>query len=382
MHRKNKNLSVLLAVTYPLIIGGICEKQAFGASRMISYQYTKCVDCHISPQGRWLLTEYGSGVDESQSFRAAEIGLSKNEIVRFLNAQGRVSHDIRTNITYARPLKDKVDTMSLLVNYRNSTQILKKHRVALNVGVELPKKGNSFSPSYYSPTSRPKVYLSKLYYAYRPSEYLELSVGRDYLPVGINTSDLKSFIRSRNRQEFSNYPTQLKLFWWGKKALLSAYSYGPSGQESNDQQEYGFGTLLESDIWKNRLVLGVSGQFGASNQLNREVFGIYTRLGVTQSFGIQSEIDLTLRQLKIPNDTNFAQLASYTKVHWTPWEWFVVSLVYQNLFVARPFQEQAHSLAMAFASRWTSNFSTSFSLSKTISDASAAVFTGKVFVKL
>ena len=220
---------------------------------MIRLRYTNCVVCHVSPQGRGILNQYGRGVDEAQSLRSGVYEPSQSPIRRFLNANGRINHDIRL-VSYVNLYQTKETKSSSTyrrLSYINSTRITEKHRVSFTVGIDSSPK--AATKAYYAPPDRTLniatkggntyLVLTKALWEYRPKEGLEIAIGRDYLPTGVNISDHASFIRSRNRQGFTEVPTQLKLFWWSDKFQIMPFVFGPSGQEGAKYRQFGFGTL-------------------------------------------------------------------------------------------------------------------------------------------
>lgn len=102
------------------------------AERMIAYGYANCVACHVNPQGRNLLTEYGNSVDESQSLRAGEY---KREDTLIL-LDGKMNQILRTYLSQTVSRREKGSTTAQTyqyLNYQNATALLPKTTIAFGV---------------------------------------------------------------------------------------------------------------------------------------------------------------------------------------------------------------------------------------------------------
>src|SRR5262249_40440531 len=152
---------------------------------MIRLGYSDCASCHLSPQGGGLLTDYGRVVDEAQSRRAEDYQPSDNALVRFLNAHGRIHHDVRAVGLFRGAQSTGAGGTSWFarVVYRNATQIKSDLRVSAVVGAEL-----GFATG--APAVPGTLFASQALISYRPLENVEISLGRDALPVGVQVPDL------------------------------------------------------------------------------------------------------------------------------------------------------------------------------------------------
>src|SRR6266849_8543953 len=144
---------------------------------MIRLGYSDCATCHISPQGGGLLTTYGKGVDEAQSFRKKEVQPADTATSRFL-------YDVR--LVTASQLVDTlarssqpVTSSTLRLQARSSARLSDRNRLSLAFGLESPTFGSSLGPTAAN------VVVYKALYEYRPKENLEIAVGRDEMPSGI-----------------------------------------------------------------------------------------------------------------------------------------------------------------------------------------------------
>ena len=359
---------------------------------MIRFRYTNCVVCHVSPQGRGILNQYGRGVDEAQSLRGGDFEPSLSLIRRFLNANGRINHDIRL-VSYVNLAQSKVTNSSSTyqrLDYINSTRITEKHRVSFTVGIDSFPISQAVTKAYYAPPDRTLniankgrntyLVLSKALWEYQTEGGLEIAIGRDYLPTGVNISDHSSFIRSRNRQGFTEVPTQLKLFWGTDKFQIMPFIFGPSGQEVAKYREFGFGTLAERVLWNSRMVVGFSGLIANGPTVNRQLLGLYSRMGFG-NWGIFLEHDITIRQLKTESKASFNQYATFVQPFWALREWFYLILTLEHLKVGSPYSENAYKLGSKIAMRLTSNHTLALIGKRQFGDISSNSYSIKMFVK-
>jgi hypothetical protein len=352
---------------------------AEGAPRMISYKYTNCVACHVSPQGGGLLTNYGNGIDETQSARAREFRPSRTAIDKILSAYGHINQDIRYTTQFSQ--KSNVPaSYSNNVAYRNTTDFVSGHRVDFSVELDTPRLLQSSRP-YYGVTQRTDLTLVKALYAFRPSDGFEIELGRDYLPDGLNNQNQTSFIRETNMMGVSDFPTQAKAFFWGDSYLISPFIYGPSGQEPTGFEEKGGGLLAETAL-SDQAVLGVMGVYGSSPTSTRHVVGPYIRWGLDPSWGVLSETLLTMRQMNTGSQSQFNELSSYTQVYYTPLTWVVTSLTFNYLNVNEPFSESLLRVEPGLSARWSRNFTSGITMGRTFSSALDNYVLAKIYLKL
>jgi hypothetical protein len=336
-----------------LVVGGA----AYALPTMVRLGYPNCVSCHISPQGGGLLNAYGRGIDEAQSFSETEYKPPGGGLARTLSWGGRITQDLRmvsleqVSTGTNQPVLGRFRSRLM---YRNATELGRGFRVSAIFMGE-----NEHTPRPSTPYERPvrpgDVYVNTALVHYRPRDGLEFAAGRDLLPGGILTSDLSPFIRSRNRRGYYDTPTQVKMFWWGKRYQVSPFAYGPSDGEPAGERESGGGALAEFDVLGNqKTILGVSLLRGTAVNGNRRMIGAYTRLGFGQ-WGILAEHDITDREVDRPAPASFRQHASFAQVFWYPREWLVVSLIGEHLSVGRPYREHLNAVKIEVAARLTPN---------------------------
>jgi hypothetical protein len=345
---KQSSFSVLLV----LAVLGLAPA-AHGLPTMIRLGYPNCTACHIAPQGAGLLNPYGRGIDQAQSLVGGEYTPLQADWARFINANGRITQDLRTVMqqqdvsTEGRPGTQVFRARFL---YRNATELGGGLRLTVTLTGE---NQNALRPAltYDPPGNSASLFVNTALLSYRPSKMLEVSVGRDQLPTGINIADLSMFIRSRNRLGYYDAPTQAKVFWFGHRYLVTPYAYGPGGNERTGQHESGGGVLAEYDLLGHgRTVAGVNLLRGTAGAADRVLVGPYTRLGFGK-WGILAEHDITNRTLKTGTLASFLQSTSYGQLFWAVREWFVPSLIAERLRVAKPYQERLDALKLEFAAR-------------------------------
>jgi hypothetical protein len=329
---------------------------------MIRLGYPNCVSCHVSPQGGGLLNEYGRGVDEAQSLRAGEYKPVENRFTQFLRAGGRINQDFR-NVTGEQVSSSTgqpwVGSLKSRFFYRNVTQLGKGFQVtAMAIGeTDLsPRKALPYEGS----VRVGRAYIGTALLDFKPSSNMQISAGRDQLPTGLNLPDQSIFIKSRNRFGYYDMPTQVKMFWWGKRYHVSPYAFAPSGEEHRLDRESGGGILAEYDLLgQGRTVVGVNLLRGTGNRLDRTVVAPYARLGFG-SWGIFAEHDITRRAMDVGGTVRFGQHASYLQGFKAVREWFVVSAIAEQLWVERPYSEQWLSGKGEIAARLTSDMTIGF----------------------
>lgn len=348
----NRQLAVAIAVA----IGAVgYSTTAVALPTMIRLAYSDCATCHLAPQGGGPLKTYGKGIDEAQSLRAGEYRPRDTKLVRTLSWHGRIAQDLRLTapVRWTWPAHEPSNTsFQGRLQYRNYTQLPAGFAAHVTVTAEsdsVLRPNLAYDPS--ASASTPFVNIALLRYKVRPS--LELAVGRDQLPTGINVPDPRLFIKSRERAGYYDTPTQLKMYWAGSRHRITPYVFGPGGNEPDGEGESGGGAMAEFDVLANhRAVVGINILRGEATNGNRRLVGAYTRLGFG-AWGILAQHDLTTRERNDLSDS-FRQQASYAQVFWAAKEWFVVSAIGERLSVHQPFEERLNAGGMEIAARLTS----------------------------
>jgi len=308
---------------------------------MIRLGYSECSACHISPQGGGPLNNYGRGIDRAQSLRGGEYIPATNDLTRMLTLGGRMTEDFRVIIQEQKtrvshgPMQTR---MWPRLMYRNVTDVGKGFRLSGTVTAE---NESTLRPalSYDPPTGRSSVFVDTALVHYRAGR-VELAVGRDQLPSGINIPDLGLWIKSRNRLGYYDAPTQFKMFWTGTRFHVTSFAYGPGGNELAGEGERGVGTLAEIVLGsQQRTVVGTEVLNGTAPNGDRRTVGGYVRLGFGR-WGILAQRDVTERTRQTVS-ASYAQNTSYGQLFWDAREWLVLSATGERLSVDRPFEERA-----------------------------------------
>jgi hypothetical protein len=327
---------------------------------MIRLGYTNCAACHIAPQGAGLLNAYGRGIDEAQSLRAGEYQAGGNRVFQPLSWGGRITQDFRfvgqetVSSSTGQPVFGVLRTRFM---YRNATELGGGFRFSAAVVGETASAARP-NVVYDPPAAPTQVYVTHALLSYRPTRTLEFSAGRDQLPSGVNLPDLGMYIRARNQFGYYDAPTQVKVFWWGKRYHINPYAFGPGGNERSGFHESGGGGLAEFDVLGHqRTIVGVNALRGVSRRMNRTMVGPYARLGFGR-WGVFAEHDVTLRQFEgTSTAASFRQDATYAQVFVAVREWLVPSLGFERLKVEKPYAEHLVAPRFELSCRLSSQFS-------------------------
>lgn len=314
---------------------------------MIRLGYTDCASCHIAAQGGGPLNAYGRGIDLAQSLRGGDYQSSGD---RRLVQEVRLVLEERGTWAQGEP---GANFFRPRLIYRNVTSISKAFRISATVtgeGTDAPRPELGYDPAARSSA----VFVNTALVHYRPRQTLEFAAGRDQLPSGINVPDLVPYIKSRNRLGYYDAPTQLKMFWGGKRYHVTPYVYAPGGNEAPGDRESGAGSLAEFDLLGHqRSIVGATIQRGTALNGDRRTVGAYARLGFGQ-WGVLAEHDITDRTRTGLPLAAFSQTATYGQVFWAVREWLVASGIGERLRVEAPFAQHLVAGKLEVAARLTS----------------------------
>ena len=329
---------------------------------MIRLGYPNCMSCHVSPQGGGLLNPYGRGIDEAQSRRAGEYRPNSLHLFDLLSANGHIDQDFRAVMSSQVTASTNGPMLGLNRGrffYRNVTTFGKGFRASVVVDGETDPSSRKGKP--YEAGMRPGlVMVTSAMLQYRPKEGIEFGAGRDYLPQGLIIPDQTAFIKARNRLGYFDTPTQAKAFFWGRRWLASPFAFAPSGREPRTGREKGGGLMAEFDLLgKGKTVVGVNALRGSDLLGNRNMTGIYTRLGFG-AWGILAEHDLTRRARHLAYGGGaFNQQATYGQLFYYWREWLVTSVITERLTVQNPYPEHLWAYKGEVGARMSSNWSIS-----------------------
>jgi hypothetical protein len=339
-------------------------ERAHALPTMIRLGYVNCAVCHVAPQGGGVLNAYGRGVDEAQSLRAGEYVPTTNAVIRALSWEDRITQDLRFVGQEQLSTSTGAPLLGLFRGrfmYRNATEFGKGIRFSATIIGEnesAPRPNLAYEPGV-KPT---QVYVTSALMSWRVRSNLEFSAGRDQLPTGVNIPDLSIYVRSCNRMGYYDAPTQLKMFWWGKRYHVNPYIFGPAGNERSGFHESGGGALAEFDVLGHgRTVAGMNVLHGTSTRLDRTLIGPYTRLGFGR-WGVFVEHDITMRTLnQVSTPASFRQDATYLQPFLAVREWLVASLTGERLSVQKPYRESMTAQGFQLTARLSPQFTLSAS---------------------
>jgi len=358
MTRARSLASLALGATFAMV----SQSPAYALPTMVRLGYTNCATCHLSPQGGGPLNDYGRGIDQAQSLRGGEYRPSDEGLFDTMSLKGRMTQDLRLVMQEQGKWaagQSAVNTFRPRLMYRNVTALGSSFRLAGTVtweGASATRPALRYDP----PSSASNVFVNTVLLHYRASETIEFAVGADQLPTGVNVPDLGAFMKARNRLGYYDVPTQLKMFWGGKRYQITPFLYAPRGTEPTGEREVGGGSLAEFDLMgTQRTVVGGTIQQGTASQGNRRLVGGYARLGFGR-WGILAEHDVTSRDRTDSLHVSFKQAATYAQVFWAMHDWLVMSATGERLHVGGPYKEHLTAGKLEVAARLASQATLSF----------------------
>lgn len=345
-----------LGVCLVLGVPALLSPPAIASPTMIRLGYSGCQACHLSPQGRGLLTEYGKGIDDAQSARKGVYQADEQHVRRLF-------HDVRvlaqgSVVDTASSAADR--SASARIWYRNATALTRTMRLSAMVSVDAPERATQNTPVQPLP-SQPQVFLRQALWEYAPREGLHLAVGRDTLPSGVEISDQATYMRSRNMQGLTDVPTQVKLFAWSRRGQIVPYVFGPSGHEASGFHSGGLGILAETYLWGDRLATGLSTRAARNDTQDERLLGAFVRLGLG-AWGVLGEYDFTHRRERQADRRAFDQHTSYAQVFFYPMDWLVLSMTAERLAVDPPHRERRMAWRPEVSARFSPHVTVTSSL--------------------
>lgn len=300
---------------------------------MIRLGYPTCQACHLSPQGRGLLTDYGKGIDETHSARGGVYNPGED--------RRRLFHDLRlltqlSSEASAQP--ERATSAGVRLWYRNVTLLTSRTSVGATVSVDAPIREDEITSVQPLP-SQPRIFLNRALWEYAPRKDLHIAVGRDVLPSGVEIADQAAYMRARNRQGLTDVPTQAKLFWWNERFQIVPYAFGPSGLEARAFRTRGAGVLAEMFGLRDRLAAGISARVSRNATFDERLLGVYARLGLGR-WAVLAEHDVTRRTGREEPTRAFDQFTGYAQLFFYPTDWIVASVSLDHLRVDEPHRDR------------------------------------------
>jgi hypothetical protein len=332
-----------------------CLAQASAASAlptMIRLGYADCAACHVSPQGGGLLTPYGKGIDAAQSLRRRDVIPDERP--------ERLLYDVRFvlsgNLTSSPRRSDLAGATTFRFVSRNALNLSEQARFTYEVGLDTP----TLTRSSNVPNESANVVIPKALFSYRPRNGMEFAIGRDRLPTGLGLPDPQRFIERQHDPLGTAFPAQIKAFLWTNRLQITPYVFGPGFDEDRSQRQRGGGIVAGVDIWKHHAVVGLSARMSESSVADRESVGAFARLGFGR-WGILAEHDLTSRVTPADVTSRAEYVMGYTQIFVAPVEWFVPSLVIDDVVSTGPAARRTYRLAPSVAMRITEHLTVGLS---------------------
>jgi hypothetical protein len=290
---------------------------------MIRLGYPTCASCHLSPQGGGLLTDYGKGIDAAQTLRPEEVKLSENPA-----EYRRLPYDMKFSLGVDRdPPADS--SFSYSSSIRAALAVSHGQYIVYGLSVGSP----SLTRTATSKGGAVSLKLSRLYWMYQPRAGVSFTVGRDDLPGGIGSGGL-AFARGTTSPNISSTPTQAKVFLWNKRWQVTAYGFGPDGNETAPQFEArGGGAMVGANVWKDRLVIGATTRASYADAYDRTNAGLFMRLGLTEHWGALVEHDVAARTTD--QGQHLTYTAGHSEIFFVPFDWLQTAIAAEDLVTMR-----------------------------------------------
>lgn len=292
---------------------------AAATPNMIRLGYPNCAACHVSPQGGGLLTRYGEGIDLAQTLRPDE---PRGPELGEDPLGSRLNYDVRLSLSVERDPPAN-ESYGFNLSMRSALGV-GPHRLVYSTGVRSPTLARTRTSGNIT------VNVSRLYWLYQPKPGLSFVVGRDDLPSGLGLPGAQAFYRRVNNPGVTSTPTQAKAFWWNNRWQVAVYGFGPDGNEAEPRLEaYGGGALVGTNVWNDRLVVGVTTRVSRADAFDRDNAGLFARVGLSRNWGVLVEHDVTRRQTSAGAD--FTHLAGHSEVFYVPFDWLQTALAVEHL---------------------------------------------------
>jgi hypothetical protein len=341
---------------------------ASATPNMIRLGYPTCSSCHLSAQGGGLLTRYGEGIDLSQSLRPEE---PKNPEFGEDLLGSRLNYDARLSLGIDREPPDATG-YGFSLSFRSAVGIIPNHRLVYASSVSSPTLTRERAPGAV------RIGMSRLYWLYQAKPGLSFVVGRDDLPSGLGLPGAQSFFRGVNNPGVSSTPTQAKVFWAHKRLEVTAYGFGPAGNETQPALEArGGGAVVGFNLWRDRAVVGVSGRRSVADAFDRSNGGVFARLALSKRWGILAEHDVTQRTVN--TGPELTHLAGHTQVFFVPFDWLQTELAVEHVTTSGG--TDTYRLTPGADIRLTSNIKLGFSMRDVYAASDSREFSFQLQVK-
>lgn len=270
---------------------------------MIRHGYFSCVACHNSTSGGADLNEYGKTI--SSSFSA--FSLKKEGREQPKSWLEKLSPSLQARHAKVKR-KDSKRTFFMQADLLTTLYISEKSSIT-GVYAKVPDKDD--------------YYFRRLLYTHKLKDNFYIEVGRRHSPLGIQTIDHTSFIRSLNGRGVSENAvlSQLALTYYGEHNRHSFYFLANNFLESSEKEDALFAFKEELYLRKINTLLGVDVLKGKRGNNDYQFSGIYMK-NYFQNFVLLGEIDFS-KEAQENEDPNVRQYIRFLKLSYFPknfWE--------------------------------------------------------------
>ena len=317
---------------------------------MIRIGYPDCRSCHLTPQGGGLLTTYGKGIDLTQSLRPQELK-GPPEFGEDVFGS-RVNYDARLSLGIDRDPPANA-AYGFNVSLRAAVGLVPNHRLVSGTNISAQTLARTRTSGAVT------VALPRLYWLYEPRKGLSFAFGRDELPTGLGLPDAQAFSARGTNPGVSSMPTQAKVFWWNDRWQVTAYGFGPDGNETDSRlRARGGGAVVGADVWRNRAVVGVTTRVSRAGAFDRTSAGVFARIGFSEHWGVLLEHDVTARG--ISTGPELTHLSGHTELFFVPFEWLKTYVAVEHL--TNSAGVDTYRVVPSAAARLTQNLKLGFSI--------------------
>lgn len=317
----------LAAITFALTLASALLASR-PAAAYVSYNrlgYVSCNACHYASTGGGMLSAYGRTVGAAMSVWSRETEPEEKAVAGGAYLRAVALDETRK----ANPFLMQADALATVA-------FGEKVRVEAIGGLHLQQGTTGFANV---PGGTDAFLIRRGLVQVQLDATDSLEFGRESSIAGLNIDDHTAFLRTTNRRNIEDYPTQIRAVRQTEQWQLLPYLFGPSFEESEQNREYGLGFRAERILNANNSVGGLVA-YGNSPAIARTSFGAFARLSPSHATGVMLEGVWTLRS--VSSGDSFDQQNIYLRPFVAFPEWVETSVVYDFLRVSAPFARQAH----------------------------------------
>ncbi len=282
--------------------------------------YVSCIACHSNPMGGGVLTDYGRSVQAAMSAFSRELNLEDRQVHVALQARSIGFSQSGP----ANPFLMQADLLGLAHLRENLS-------LQTSIGPNLQRR-ESFATV---PSGADAFVVRRALVQWQLSEESMIQAGRDFPVQGLQLDDHTSFLRTRNRRNILDYPTQLRFIRQTDSMQLIPYVSFPSFEEADRNREYGTGIRSEFSL-NDRNSVGALAFYGNTPALSRAMAGGFFRLSHDHWNALLGEA-LVTRFHQHASDSGFTQANLYLRPSISFPEWTETSFIFEVLNVGTPY---------------------------------------------